>query len=485
MNTARLLVFPLFLTIGLVLAGCDSTEDDTSGPVTLTGQVLNSQTNNPVPNAFVRTLPYDLLFETDQDGFYTIDVEVDSTMELTLVATKDGFTESTTRVLAIAERVIEVPTFRLTQTAEPEPESGLASNIILLEQSSQSIGVRESGSTEVANISFQVRDSLGRPVILGNDAQVNFSFGQAPGGGEFIFPESAQTDNNGTVTVNLSSGNIAGVVQLVAETVVAGRPIRSLPVSVTIHGGLPAQSHFSLGPAQTNFPGLTRYGLENEISVIVGDEFSNPVKPGTAVYFNTTGGIIEGSTLTGPEGGGVVSLISANPLPEQGIALVRAFTADKNKDEVTSTTAVVFSGGPVITVSPAVARLNQTYQVTVTDRNGNPLAPGNVFRAVVEGTKVKAVGNTGVTIDDTVFDGGLAYENIVRGPGITEFTFRAVEDQEVDEAGVPTVETVTIGIDGPNGDLEIVLVTGDSPFTRTQDATILELGNQTVRATLD
>lgn len=444
------------LCLGLVACDLEG-EDDTSGIVTLTGQVLDSQTNNPVSNAFVRVLPFDLLFEADEEGRYSFDVEIDSTMELRVSATKDGYGTMSTEILAIAGRQVNVPTLRIVQTTGEEPVSGQASNILLLNQSSQSIGVKESGSEEVASITFQLADSLGRPVVLDNAADVRFSLGVRPGGGEFIFPTTAQTDNNGQVTVNLSSGTAAGVVQIVAEADVAGGTIRSRPVSVAIHGGLPDQAHFSIGPDQFNFPGLRRYGLENPIAIVVGDRFGNPVKPGTAVYFTTDGGIIEGSALTDNEGRGSVDLISANPLPDDGIALITASTADENEQLVTSQTAVVMSGVPVVTVSPTTATLGQTYDLTVTDQNGNPLVGGTSISVRVEGTKVKAVGNTNLQLDDTAFIGGLTYDHVARGPGITQFTFRAVEDLEIDEDGTPNVETVTILVSGPNGSLEIVL----------------------------
>ena len=137
-------------------------------------------------------------------------------------------------------------------------------------------------------------------------------------------------------------------------------------------------------------------------------------------------------------------------------------------DTVTSRTPVVFSGVPVVTVQPAVARLGQTYTLSVTDENGNPLVQGTSISVRVEGTKVKAVGHTSVLLDDTAFLGGLAYENIVRGPGITTFTFRAVEDLSTDEAGTPTVETITITVSGPNGAIEVVLGGGTAtPQVRT------------------
>ncbi len=444
--------------LGVLAAGCDlSDEDDTSGVVTLSGQVLDVGTNNPVPDAYVRVLPFDLLFEADAEGRYHFDVEVDSTMELRLVATRDGYSNASTDVLALAGRQINVPTLRIFKTGAEELESGQASNILLSDQSAQSIGVMESGSREVATITFQLTDSLGRPVILDNAANVDFSLGVQPGGGEFIYPTTAETDNNGKVTVNLSSGTRAGVVQIVAESTVDGKTIRSLPVSVAIHGGHPDQAHFSIGPANFNFPGLRRFGLENPVSIVVGDEFGNPVKPGTAVYFTTDGGIVEGSVLTNAQGQGSARLISANPLPHDGIARVTASTADKNQQMVMSQTAVVFSGFPVVEVEPTSAVLGQVYSLRVTDGNGNPLAGGTLISARVEGTKVKAVGNTNVRLDDTAFIGGLTYDHVARGPGITQFTFKAVEDREIDEDGEPTVESITILVSGPNGSLEIVL----------------------------
>ncbi len=465
-----LTLFITLLTLGIVFAGCDALSgDDEGGLVTLEGQVLNASTNNPVPNAFITILPYNLLFETDAEGRFSAAVEIDSTMNLNLRATKDGFGSQSNTVLALAGRTVEVPTFRLNQTASDKPVSGKASNILLLKQSSQSIGVKESGSEEVAQITFQVADSLGRPVILNQSADVKFTLGEQPGGGEFIFPAAARTDNNGQVTVNLSSGTRAGVVQVVAEALVEGRRIRSLPVSVAIHGGLPEQLHFSLGPARYNFPGLRTFGIINPVSVVVGDKYGNPVKEGTAVYFTTTHGVIEGSVLTNKEGRGTVKLISANPLPSDGIGIITASTADENQNKVSDQIPVIFSGLPVVRIEPAVARLNQTYKLTITDGKGNPLVEGTVVSVRVEGTKVKATGNTQVVLDDTGFAGGMRYEHVRRGTGITEFMFRAVPDLRLDEEGEPAVETITVTVRGLNGSIEIVLPKEGAAFSARRD----------------
>ena len=486
------LVISLFVagTGSLLMAGCDafsSDENDEKGIVTLTGQVLNSETNNPVESAFIRVLPFDLLFEADSEGRYDLAVEIDSTMDLKVMASKDGFSDASVTILALAGRVIVVPTLRLVQQVGEEPESGNASNILLLKQSAASIGVRESGSKEVATIEFQLADSVGRPVILDKSAFVRFSFGVQPGGGEFLAPTEASTDNNGVVIVNLSSGTKAGIVQIIAETTVDGRTIRSLPVAVTIHGGLPDQEHFTIGPTRYNFPGLLSFGLINPINIIVGDKYSNPVRIGTSVYFSSTHGVIEGSSVTDESGGGTVDLISANPLPSDGIALITARTADDAQAEVSGSTPVVFSGVPYITLSPAIALLNQTYTLTVVDQNGNPLAEGTSIIVIVEGRAVKGVGSIDILLGDTAFLGGVLYEHVLRGPGITEFTFRAIEDIPPLSTVVPAIEAITIKVAGPNGNLEIVLGPGGVP-ARSSDGVDLEVqpdGSLTARTSFN
>ena len=64
-----MLIIPAFL----LFARCDafSSDEDESGRDASTGQVLNDQTNNLVPGAFIRILPFDLLFEADLEGLFS------------------------------------------------------------------------------------------------------------------------------------------------------------------------------------------------------------------------------------------------------------------------------------------------------------------------------------------------------------------------------------------------------------------------------
>ncbi|MEZ4697962.1 MAG: hypothetical protein R2832_16210 [Rhodothermales bacterium] len=459
----------LILLLGYVGSACDTfSGTDTSGVVTLAGLVVDPD-DAGVPGAFIRVQPGNILIETDDSGQYTVDVDIDSTMTLNVSATKDGYGSAAINVLGIAGRAVTVPTLRITPSIELVEESGQASNIIFSSQSATRIGVVESGSEEVAGITFQATDSTGLPLSISKAIDITFRMGQAPGGGEFLFPTTVKTDNNGEARVNLSAGTLAGVVQIVAEATVDGETIRSLPVAITIHGGLPDQGHFTLGPAAFNFPGLVRYGVTNQIAVIVGDKYSNPVRTGTAVYFSTDFGVIQGSTLTDDNGQGSVTLFSGEPLPEDGLAIITATTADENEAPVTDFTPVVFSGVPVIEVTQTGSSQDpfyRNYDYRVHDPLGNPLAPGTTISVSAGGTKVKAVGSVAVGLGDTVIrlpaNGTRpTATDIVTGPGFTDFSFSVVENTDSQSNEPPSVQNITIKVGGPNGNLEITFGASD------------------------
>jgi len=478
-----LLAFGFLVAIAL---GCDSIGSSERGTVTLTGVVVDAN-DEGVANAFVTINPGNYLVETDGSGVYEIDVEIDSTMSLTVRATKNGYSTSTTTVLAIADRVVDVPTLRITPTDGAVQESGFASNIILQTISSQTIGVKEAGSEEIATITFQLTDSTGLPLSLNRAVNVSFAFGEQPGGGEFLFPETVRTDNDGEARVNLAAGTLAGVVQIIASAEVNGNTIRSNPAALTIHGGHPDQTHFTLGPEVFNFPGLTRFGVTNAISVIVGDQYGNPTRPNSAVYFTTTHGVIQGSALTNQDGGGSVTLFSGNPLPNtDGIATVTATTADVNDETVTAAIPVLFTDTPIITleqISSSNDPFSRRFRYTVTDRLGNPMGPGTTINVRAGGVKVTAVGDVDVQLGDTAILGSPGNYTVVTGPGITEFEFSVVEATIADIVDPPSLDNVSVSVSGPNGRLQITQ-TANGPSTSTEGAMVEQLDANTIRAAL-
>jgi acyl dehydratase len=500
----------LSIVVALSGAGCDLAGESGNG-ITLSGRVVDAASNSPIVDAVVTfRLTRDgeseeLTTVTDSIGRFSETLEVDGTVEVTITASKGG--AQVQRIERVSPDVGDMNdlVFELNVAGGEESEPGRPTDILLQNQSTDVIRVQESGGTSTARITFQLVDSTGTAIGLDQAVDVSFRFGQQPGDAK-LTPETVTTNGQGQATVNVSSGTTSGVVQIVAKVERPdGKTLQSKPVSLAIHGGLPNKCHFSLGPEQFNFPGLVEFGVTNPVRVFVGDKYGNPVVPGTSVYFSTNAGIVGGSAQTDAQGQGSVTLTSAHPLPSGGVGTVRAETVGTedantivdpgncpdpaetgNENTIFDTIPIVFSGRTEIIASPGSAQLGQTYSLTVQDiENGNPLSPGTTIRVEAEGTKVKATGNTEVTLDDTqVIDeneNGFGPEDVVKGEGITDFTFRVVEDRQVDEEGSPKVETVTIRVTSPNGDLEVVLTPSSSSasgekslnaFANTKDATV-------------
>jgi hypothetical protein len=443
-------VFFVFLFF-LVLMGCKKKAVEPEVPqqktVILSGSVFESVTGSPINSAVVKVtgITPQIVTYTDSTGKYRVSFEVETETDVKVIAFKEGYEPDTVAVLAIPGRTVNVPSLLLKRTAPETPTSGEPASIVLVSQTAKSIGVKGSGSVETAQMVFEVQDSSGKPVDLAHSVEVSFRIGSGPGGGEFIYPPKARTDAKGRVTANIVSGTKAGVVQIVAESNVGSKTIRSLPVVIVIHGGLPDSAHFSIAPEKLNFPGYNVFGLRNKITAYVGDKYGNPVKPGTAVYFTTTGGIIEGSALTNEQGQGSVDLISAEPRPVHpvlgpGYAVITATTADENQRTIKAETIVLFSGIPQITVEPTTFDIpnlgSQVFNYTVSDQNGNPLAGGTTIRVTIDGKDIRALGDLDITIPDT------------RDRSWTRFSF-AIQDTTSDTVERPVL--IRISASGPNG----------------------------------
>jgi hypothetical protein len=159
----------------------------------------------------------------------------------------------------------------------------------------------------------------------------------------------------------------------------------------------------------------------------VGDRYGNPVPTGTAVYFSTSGGLIQGSSTTDDHGRASVDLITAAPLPNDapaysdsaGLARISAQTMDEYQlPIVCSALAVAFTGHTELITSPAPrdsfdipAGGAQDFTVTVWDReHHNPLIKGStVTFAATLGT---ISGQSSFVLPDT------------RDKQYTSFTFR-------------------------------------------------------------
>lgn len=394
--------------------GKASTEPDATSneQVTISGKVIDFDDGEVVVNAAIKMIVDSVQYgaTTNAQGIYLKTFNLKKNVDVKVIASKENYRGDTAIVFAVPGRNIDVPALKLKKDSTLVTTTFPAS-IILASQTHFQIGVRESGDNESTTLTFEVRDSSGRPLDISNSVTVRFILGASPGGGEFLYPNSRKTNSAGQASVGLTSGTKAGVVQIIAEINKDGKIIRSKPVNVAIHGGLPDFNHFSVAPDLLNIPGLAVFGFENIISAYVGDKYSNPVKPNTVVYFNTTGGIIQGSAVSSGDNPVVsVKLIAANPYPVHpvlgpGFATVTASTANENLQVITRSTNVLFSGYPInFSVSPTTFNIPnggyQNFTYIVADENNNPISSGNKITVTVEGN-VKTRGDLSVDMPDT------------------------------------------------------------------------------------
>ncbi|MBI3585568.1 MAG: Ig-like domain-containing protein [Ignavibacteriales bacterium] len=431
----------------LLLVSCQNPEgpsdnQPTTTPTQVKGSVLRNDNLAPVANAIVYDLGGLAKDTSKTDGSFLLKYQLTSRYIGKVVASRVGFGNDTVNVV-LNPGVDTTITLRVkADSSSPIGgiSSGKAANIVLVGTSGENISIRGTGANETAILTFEVRDSLGVTVGGTNKVRVNFSILGGPGGGEYIFPPSADTDPlTGRVTTRVSSGTKAGVLQVYASaTPVTGVTIKSSPIRLTISGGLPIAERFSISREKANIAGGVFDGLRAKISVIVGDKEGNPVQTGTAVSFTTTGGIIQPSATTDKDGLASVELISANPRPTNGIAIVTAKTIGDSGVTISRNIPVLFSGvtriiAPSTTFEiPDSGEFNFAYKIQ--DGNGNPLVGGSVIAVTTSGpgaANLVVEGDGSVTLPDT------------DDPSYTNFSVK-VRDTKTGGASGPASITITV-----------------------------------------
>ncbi len=269
------------------------------------------------------------------------------------------------------------------------------------------------------------------------------------GGGEYVSPLTVVSNAQGKVTTSVSSGILAGAVQVVAA--VAGRTIVSQPVRILIHSGFADQAHFTIGPEKLNFPTLGVIGNRNIISVLVGDIYSNPVATNTAVYFATRAGVIMASALTSESGEGTADLISGNPFPVgpnaftvygNGYQYVTASTIGRNGNIVKDSILILWSGASTISnINPSPFNVpNAGFQqiaFQVSDPYSNTLSAPTTITVTVTGVQA-----------DVAFGINGSYtfsEDIILPPGANTQFSCLVSDSKPDTS-YATPATLTISV---------------------------------------
>ena len=455
----KILNFTITLAIIFMLIGSGCEDSVTDPPIDIGEALIRGavtlQDSTPVEGAeIIASSETQGTFTgtSDEEGRYEITVTVDpeqSTTQFTITARKEGLGSEVKSLPIAGNNEIDL-NFRLGITIDDPEGSQQGSNIVVVDVGEEAIGIRGSGFNETSTITFEVRDANGIPVDSLNRTEVFFSILGGPGGGEFVNPESAFTNNDGTVKATINSGTESGVVQLLAEATVEGEEFKSSPVLVTIHGGLPNQDHFTVSSEIKNIAGYDIAGVSAGIGAQVGDKDGNPVPPGTPVSFKTTGGIIQASGQSDENGFVTATLYSGNPRPSHpelgnGFATVTASTRGDEGVDIRDSVIVLFSGRTQIggldelfTIDPGQTR---TFNYIVSDQNGNPLTEGtNISISVDEdgAEDVNLRGDIDVTLPDTQDKGRW-----------TEFSF-TVTDLNPDEERNKPLELI-IEVTSQNG----------------------------------
>ena len=333
------------------------------------GRVLDASSSQPVINAtllLTSALVTDsVLSASDGSYLFSIDLKGLSSLPAGLKVTKNGYLTQTFNVSFIAGS----PTYQnitlvrdTTTGVVRDSGTGDAHSIALVNVSNNQVAVYGVGGIESSIITWEVRDSLGFPIDIDHQDSVFFKLVGTPvSGGAYVSPSAALTNASGRVATIINSGTVSGALQIFAWLYRKSDHalVQSTPVLLTVNAGLPDQAHFSVAPNIHNFPAYDYLDKVDAVTVQVGDKYSNPVKTNTAVYFNTTGGVIEASGFTDPTSHATVNLYSGNPLPfdaatgllfnspnGNGWAKIVAATLGENGIAVTETTIVLFTTHP-------------------------------------------------------------------------------------------------------------------------------------------
>ncbi|OGW58075.1 MAG: hypothetical protein A2Y48_04115 [Nitrospirae bacterium RIFCSPLOW2_12_42_9] len=215
----------------------------------------------------------------------------------------------------------------LSNTATIVIAAPATGSIVYSGTTASALGIKGTGQTETATLTFAVKDINGNPVIDGTS--VSFTMGGPGGGrlpdngGEYIgdldtTPTTASVSTSGgNALINLHSGSVAGPVVVSASVTSSNnQTISASSAVISIGGGLPSASHFNLATSRFNLPGLVVSNSQATIRAYIADRFGNyNVLTGTSVSFYTEAGAIDRSDITDETGKTDVIFRTQSPDP--------------------------------------------------------------------------------------------------------------------------------------------------------------------------
>lgn len=468
--------FVLFVTTSCkksTTTEADEEKAETGGKVTISGKVIDNTTGTGIEGVTIKISGFNDRY-SEAGGDFAFILDMSGNKELKFTFNIKGYeTREITQDVNVAEKKLDLGTIRLEKQLINSSVTGPADAIQFVSMTSPNIFVQETGDITWTNITYVVVDSNGNPIDIDHSIPVTFDFlpGSHPNGGEEIGPKTVRSNSEGLVFTTVRSGTISGPVQVVARCTIGGKTIVSRPVKLTISGGFPHEPHFSVGISKLNFPA---YGIVNSqprpaAIAVVGDRYSNPVVEGTAVYFQTTAGVIEGyqdPKHTDRYGVAQADIMTGAPWPYDpdpvlgdGFYTVSAKTVDENNLYITKTTLGLWSGRTQIydiVIEPVDENGNWvipdfytgggvSFKFRVSDQFGNPLSEGTSINVTTVGKNLTVSGDTGKKIPDTMSDVYTYFEVVV-----------SEIDPEGDVNPGSRKVSVIIEVKSPNGDFSVI-----------------------------
>jgi hypothetical protein len=206
----------------------------------------------------------------------------------------------------------------LTATGSLTVQPAVLGSLQFVSAEPPNIGIKGVGLIEVSTLTFKVLDTNGNAVA---NQTVNFELNNDVGG-ITISSNSATSDFDGLVRVDIQSGTVSTVVRVTA-TLASNAAIKTQSDGLVISTGIGDQNSMSVSAVTLNPEAWDIDGVTVPINVYVADHFNNPVPDGTAVSFTTEGAQIVSDCMI--QGGGCsVNWISSNPRPSNGRVTILA-----------------------------------------------------------------------------------------------------------------------------------------------------------------
>lgn len=261
-----------------------------------------------------------------------------------------------------------------------------AVNFVAATPSTNSIviqGAGGNGRTEIALLKFQVVDSSNIGIA---NTKLNFSVQSTEA--VSLVATSGITDGAGMVTAVVHSGSKPTTLRVVGT--VDGMPISAISDTVTVTTGLPTQRNFGMYMENYVVEGFDFGGTRNVISVMLADANGGVVANGTPVVFTTDSGAIIGDNGSADNArcltqNGQCQVVWRSQAPAKPVVTVVASTTDGSATLSSSVSFINSASSGNISDVPSIVNFSaancvpQTFDLTVTDRNGYTMPPGTIL----------------------------------------------------------------------------------------------------------